>query len=340
MNPLRRLARSLFAIFLCFAALVITACSSQTVTPSPNIPVAEPGWQPLEPVRGKYVLRPGDVLDVVYQVRTTEVAEYHLDIQDVVELRFVSMPEHDQEQIIRADGLVTLPWIGDVRVLGLTPEEATQKIRRAYKGILRDPDVYVTVRESGASLNEFKRAISAEDEGQNKLLTIRPDGFITLPVVGEMRAAGRSVKELAASVNRAYHAYYPELFVDVILDKSPDQRVYVIGEVNKPGAFVIYRPTEVGQALAMAGGPNIDARLNEIIIVRHDGKETKARKVDYKSIVEGYVDQGAPLLRPDDVVYVPRRPLATAAQISFEIRRVLMFRGWQLGNFSFGTFAN
>ncbi len=339
MNPMRRLERLLHAMLLCFAALVIAGCSSQTVTPSPEMPVVEPIWRPLAQFPGKYVLRPGDVLDVVYQVRAKEVSEYHLEIQDVVELRFVSMPEQNQEQIIRADGLVTLPWIGDVRVLGLTPKEATQKIRRAYQGILRDPDVYLIVKESGASLNEFKRAIAAEDEEQSKLLTIRPDGFITLPMVGEMRAAGKSVKELTVAVNRAYHAYYPELFVDVILDKSPDQRIYVIGEVNKPGAFVIYRPTEIGQALAMAGGPNIDARLNEVIIVRHDGKETKARKVDYKSIVEGYVDQSA-LLLPDDVVYVPRRPLATAAQISFEIRRVLMFRGWQLGNFSFGTFSN
>ncbi len=332
--------RALHAVLLCFAALVIAGCSSQTITPSPEMPVAEPVWQPLEQFPGEYILRPGDVLDVIYQVRAKEVSEYHLDIQDVVELRFVSMPEHNQEQIIRADGLVTLPWIGDVRVLGLTPEEATRTIRRAYKGILRDPEVYLIVKESGASLNEFKRAIAAEDEGQSKLITIRPDGFITLPVVGEMRAAGRGVKALAAGINQAYHAYYPELFVDVILDKSPDQRIFVIGEVNEPGAFVIYRPTEIGQALAMAGGPNADARLNEVIIVRREGKETKARKIDYKSIVEGYVDQGAPLLRPDDVVYVPRRPLATAAQISFEIRRVLMFRGWQIGEAGFGTFGN
>ncbi len=313
--------------------IVLAGCSTQTVTPSSEMLMADVSFkQSMKSSFAEYVLQPGDILDILYQLRTEKMPSYRLNIHDQIELRFPSLPKHNQQQVIRSDGMITLPWVGDVRVLGLTPGEATKKVRTAYNNILKDPDVYLIVMQAHGSFNDLISAITSSDKGQSKFFTIRPDGFITLPVIGDVRAGGRSMQELSRIVNEKYHSYYSNLVVSVLLDKIADQRIFILGEVNQPGAFEITRPMDVGQVLALAGGPNQEANLNDVIIVRRNGEQTLTRKVDYKSLIEGYQQhQKNQLLLPDDVVYVPRLGLFTAAQISDNIRRIMMFRGWQIG---------
>ncbi len=324
--------------FLTFGVIAITSCSTQTVSPSSKMLIADASFrQPMKSSFAEYILQPGDILDILYQLRTKEMPSYRLDIHDQIELRFPSLPKHNQQQIIRADGMITLPWIGDLHVLGATPTEATQKIRKAYANILQDPDVYLIVIQAHGSFNDLISAITSSEKGQSKFFTVRPDNFITLPVIGEVQAGGHSMKELSKVINTNYQAYYSNLNVSVLLEKIADQRIFILGEVNQPGAFDITRPMDIGQVLALAGGPNQEADLNDVIVVRRDGERTLTRKVDYKSLVEGYQNDNNQLLLPDDVVYVPRLGLFTAAQISDNIRRILMFRGWQIGDTN-GTF--
>lgn len=322
------MASVLFVLML--GVFSISGCSTQTVTPSSKM--ADAAFkQPMKSSFAEYVLQPGDMLDVLYQLRTNEMPSYRLNIHDLIELRFPSLPKQNQQQIIRTDGMITLPWVGDVRIMGFTPAEATRKIRQAYTNILQDPDVYLLVLQANGSFNDLISAITSSEKGQSKLFTIRPDGFITLPVIGDVRAGERSMKELSSVVNEKYQSFYSNLNVSVLLEKIADQRIFILGEVNRPGAFEITRPMDIGQVIAMAGGPNQEADLNDVIIVRRNGGQTLTRKVDYKSVIEGYQDQHNPLLQPDDLVYVPRLGLFTAAQISDNVRRILMFRGWQIG---------
>jgi len=308
--------------------LFLAGCATQVVSPPEEMADFTNGISPDLNSFDEYLLRSGDVLEIIYQIQAKEIDAYYLNIQDRVELRFVSLSHLNQEQVIRADGLLTLPLVGDVKVLGMTPAQATNKVRGKYKGVLREPDVYLVVKEFGAATRELKKVITTNSRGQSKLLTVRPDGVVTFPIIGDLVTAGKTIPELSVSVNREYQRYYPELQTDVILFETGDQFVYVLGEVNHPGAFEIRRPMTVGQTLALAGGTNTKSRITDIIVARRDGKELMIRKLDYKAVLEGKDPTIHAVLRPDDIIYVPRRPLSSDAAISREIGELLLFGGY------------
>ncbi|MEE8343384.1 MAG: polysaccharide biosynthesis/export family protein [Gammaproteobacteria bacterium] len=318
----------LYGFFI--AALAIAGCATQVVTPPTETGDLTDGSSADMNSFNEYRLRSGDVLEIMYQIQTKEISAYTLNIQDVVELRFVSLPHLNLVQAIRVDGLLTMPLVGDVRVLGLTPAAATEKIRKAYEGVLRDPDVFLLVKEFGAATKELKNVITNWERGQSKLLTIRPDGAITFPIIGDMDVASRTIPELSESVNAEYQKIYPELQVDVILFEITDRFLYVFGEVNKPGAFEILHPITLGQSLALAGGTNSKSRITDIIVARHSGQELIIRRFDYKSVLEGKHSMIQVALQPDDIVYVPRRPLSSDSEISQEIGRLLLFGGYSV----------
>ena len=279
----------------------------------------------------EYHLKGGDILDIIYQVRPQKIDEYRLNIQDVVEVRFPFMPNDNIQQVIRPDGMITLPYINDISVLNLTPEEATKKIRLAYKEILRFPDIYIIVREFGAGTKELKKVITTASRGQSKLLTIRPDGDVTFPLIGDIPVVEKTIPEISKTVNSLYKKLYPELQVDVILYKTIGNFVYVLGEVKRPGAYKINRPVTIYQALSLASGSTPAARLGDVVVLRRKGATMVCRVIDVKS---GFTSAKNPvfvLLRPDDIVYVPKRRLATAAQIAKEISDLIFFRGYSLG---------
>lgn len=317
----------------CFlaSALLLFGCATQVVTPPVDIAEFTDNSNSNLNSFDQYLLRSGDVLEIIYQIQAKEVSAYHLNIQDVVEIRFISLPNLNQEQVIRADGLLSLPLVGELRVLGMTPAEATKKIREKYKGVLRDPDVYLIVKDFGAATKELKTVITTNSRGQSKLLTIRPDGDATFPIIGDIQSVSRSIPDLTQSVNYEYQKYYPELQVDVILYEAKDQFVYVLGEVNKPGAFEIRRPLTIGQTLALAGGTNSKSRITDIIIARQSDKGLVIRKLNYKAVLEGKDARTTAALQPDDIIYVPRRPLSSDAEVSKEIGELLLFGGYSVG---------
>jgi polysaccharide export outer membrane protein len=274
----------------------------------------------------EYRMRTGDVLELVYQIRPVKTDNYYLNIEDVVEIRFPSMPENDTQQIVRSDGKITLPYIGDVTVVGLTPGEATQSLRSAYQNVLRFPDIYLVLKESGGLLRELKKL-----QGQTKLLTVRPDGVITFPLLGDMPVVGKTVPEVSASLNDLYSQHYPEVQADIILSKTAGMFVYVLGEVNRPGAYEMKRPMTLTEVLSTAGGITESAKLSHVALSHRKGTVMTCRIIDFEARLNGEKERKADMLNPDDVVYIPKRPLATAAQAAKEISELLFFRGFSVG---------
>lgn len=273
----------------------------------------------------EYYVSCGDILDIIYQIRPLVQETYKLKIQDVVEVRFPSMGKHNYQQVIRPDGRITLPYINDLYLLNLTTSEATAKIQAGYKDVLRFPDAFLLLKEFGAGTKELKKVITTASRGQSKLITVRPDGVITYPLIGDQYVAGMTIPAVSACVNNAYKELYPELQVDVILYKTAGSNIYITGEVKKPGVYPINRPVTAGMAMAMAGGATSDARLSNIVISRRQAKKMSCRIINFKSEKEFI------LLQPDDILFIPKRRLATAAQIAKEISEITFFRGYSVG---------
>jgi polysaccharide export outer membrane protein len=138
-----------------------------------------------------------------------------------------------------------------------------------------------------------------------KQLAIRPDGKISYPLIGEVQAAGKTVKQLREEISKRLEKYVTDAQVTVILIKTQYYKIYVMGKVNKPGEFLVGRPASVMQALAMAGGLTPFASPNKIVVLRQSGNTEQTLPFDYKAVSRGeFLDQNIILL-PGDVVVVP-----------------------------------
>lgn len=138
-----------------------------------------------------------------------------------------------------------------------------------------------------------------------KQLVVRPDGKISYPLIGEIPAAGRTVKELQDDISKRLEKFVTDAAVTVILLKAQHYKFFVTGKVNKPGEFIVGRPTTVLQAIAMAGGLTPFASPGNILVVRKVGGQDQTFLFNYKQVAKGqFLDQNITLM-PGDVVVVP-----------------------------------
>lgn len=141
------------------------------------------------------------------------------------------------------------------------------------------------------------------DADLSRTLPVRPDGFITLPMVGEVQAEGRTTVELEQDIAGRLQKYIQSPRVTVMVREVNSARVYVTGEVQKPGAFPLRGQVTVLQALAMAGGLTEFADRNGMTVIR--AKNGPRIPVRYSDLVERRT-QGADFpLQPGDTVVVP-----------------------------------
>jgi len=141
------------------------------------------------------------------------------------------------------------------------------------------------------------------DPDLSRTLPVRPDGFITLPMAGEVLAEGRTTVELEQDIARRLEKYLQAPRVTVMVREINSARVFVTGEVQKPGAYPLRGNVTVLQALAMAGGLTEFADRNGMMVLR--AKNGPRIPVRYSDLVD-HRAQGADFpLQPGDTVVVP-----------------------------------
>ena len=149
----------------------------------------------------------------------------------------------------------------------------------------------------------------------NDNVTIRPDGKISLQLIDEIQAAGLTPKQLDEIITKEYSSLLKEPLTAVILKSFGGQRIYVGGEVNFPKVLKVVGKINALQAIFDAGGFRDDARLSSVIIVsRGPDNRPLARKVNLKKALKGKLPEEEYLLKPFDMVYVPKTNLASASQ--------------------------
>ncbi|HTL45318.1 MAG TPA: polysaccharide biosynthesis/export family protein [Vicinamibacterales bacterium] len=141
------------------------------------------------------------------------------------------------------------------------------------------------------------------DQDLSPSLQIRPDGKITLPLLGDVPAAGRTSLELRDQIAKQLNEYIASPVVTVMVLETVPQVVYVMGEVNKPGTLsLVGGRLSILQALAMAGGFTDFANKKDIRVLRHGKNGMQTLRFNYKEALD---DSHEPLqLLPGDTVIV------------------------------------
>jgi polysaccharide biosynthesis/export protein len=322
-------------------ALSVSACSTATrisknVAVGEEIEISRTSFsfdkdKPRHDVFPMYRIKPDDVLDVLYQIRTwIEKEDFKLAADHTLDIRFVHAPELDQKQRIRPDGTVTLPYIGEISVVGKHVAELTKELKASYAKILKVPELYVYVSDFRSAIKELKADLHTAPRGLSRLVTVRPDGYVTFPMLGDTFVAGQTIAEVNAIMNEKYEKLMPGLHCDLFLEKHTGTLVYLVGEVNKPGPFEITKPITLLEALSLAGSYTSAAELDSVMVVRNRGEKLVATRVDLKSHLD-FSSKSAFVLEPDDIVIVPRMRLSESAQIAGYIGDIIFFRGWSIG---------
>lgn len=140
----------------------------------------------------------------------------------------------------------------------------------------------------------------------SRSIPVRSDGKISLPLVGEVQAAGRTPLKLEQDIAERLKSYISEPEVTVIVQQINSQKFNILGMVNKPGSYLLTNSATVLDAIALAGGFRDFAKQKSIYILRAnaDGSQTRI-PFNYKEVVKGANPAQNIKLQPRDTIVVP-----------------------------------
>jgi len=162
----------------------------------------------------------------------------------------------------------------------------------------QDDDGYKLAPEDVLEISVWK------EEGLQREVLVRPDGKLSFPLVGALDASGKTAEQLQEEIARRLEKYIPDPVVTVSVLQVAGNKIYVIGKVNQPGMYPVGRPTDVMQALSLAGGLTPFADEDEIRILRRvDGRQT-VLPFNYAAVAKGEALDQNIVLEPGDVVVV------------------------------------
>lgn len=228
----------------------------------------EPGRTPHVP---EYRLRVDDELELVYRITRDETTQpYKLNVGD--EIRFESLTDRtlNRDLVIQPDGTITLLLLGQVKATGRTVAELREELERRYSQYYKRPEVTVTPLRVNTKLHDIINTVDRRlgFGGQVRTARVTPDGTISLPAVGVVPAQGLTLEELKRELDARYALEVEGMEVTPILVQRAPRFVYVLGEVAAPGRYTMEGPTNVMQAIAMAGRFTVAANLRQVVIFR------------------------------------------------------------------------
>lgn len=322
-------------IALCVLAL--SGCASQQTREIPvQILTAPPAEaQATEVARSEQVLRPQDVLEVIFHFPNTSTGAYAIQPGDTIDLNFLSASGLNGSQLVQPDGSVTLPSTNSsVRVAGLTTSQAEAAIQQEFrnKRVFQNNRDQVTLRVLTPMSSEanLKSALTHPNSGMSRDIIVGTDGRATFPEIGSVPLQGMTLNQLREYLNQRYASLPGRMTVDVLLKATAANEIYVLGEVAQPGSFPIRRPVSVLEALTLARGPTLKAKLGSVVIMRRTGNHVQAVRYDVDEALAGG-SQPIAYLQPEDMLYVPKTKLASAGELTRQLADVVLFQGVNFG---------
>jgi polysaccharide export outer membrane protein len=152
--------------------------------------------------------------------------------------------------------------------------------------------------------DEVEVSVWKEVDLQRKVI-IQPDGKFSFPLTGEIIAVGRTVADVRSEIEEKLKPFIPEPVVTVTVTGIAGNQIYVIGQVTKPGAYVMNPQINILQALSLAGGMTPFAATNDIIVIRTSKGSQRVLQFQYSDVSKGRGLEQNVMLQSGDVVVVP-----------------------------------
>jgi polysaccharide biosynthesis/export protein len=175
---------------------------------------------------------------------------------------------------------------------------STDSLPKSAPGVR--PDSYIIGAEDVITVNVWK------EPEMTKTVPVRPDGMISLPLVGEIKAAGYTPVQLQDIIADSMKKLVSDPQVTVIVEKVSSLSFNIVGEVTRPGYYPLTRRMTVLDAIAMAGGFKDFAKSKKVYVLRTSANGTQERlPFNYKDVINGKSPQQNIELEPRDTIVVP-----------------------------------
>lgn len=195
---------------------------------------------------------------------------------------------------------IILIWLVAMVALSVwAQDKGTAPMPAPVKAVTDDPS-YTIGPEDVLNVSVWK-----EPDFSNAAVPVRPDGMVSLPLLGDVQAAGKTPSQLSDDLTSKLKKYIEEPRVTVVVTGMNSRRVYILGEVNHPGPMGMSANMTVLQAISAAGGPTAYANTKKITVLRNDqGKQAKYL-FNYKEVIRGNNQDQNIQLKPGDTIVVP-----------------------------------
>lgn len=329
-NPTRRL----LALTLALAGLA--GCSSppsSRTIPATLLTAPEAQATQTELIPVTQVLRPQDVLDVIFHIEMDSPNAYRIQPGDQLEIQFATAKGLTGIKTVMPDGTVNLEYVGSLKVAGLTVEDAQALMVEHYRETLRTPLITVSVAKAQSRTQNLRDTLFSPNSGMSREISVGADGRASFPMLGSLQLGGMTRDELERQLNERYRTEVGPIQVDVLLKSTAANEVYVLGEVGQPGAYPVRRPVSVLEALTLARGHNpVTADLDSVLILHRRGGEVLARTYDLTSLLkDDAAGASVAYLQPDDLLFVPRAGLVRAGDTARQLANMVLFSGFNFG---------
>jgi polysaccharide biosynthesis/export protein len=309
---IQALGRAALAILFFVVQVLSQGCSSPSSPPLPPPALSADRDQPSHGLTQEQL-----------KLLETETGDYRLGAGDQIQVYAMDVAEINRKYVIGPDGKITLPGIGVVSLDGLTREQAAERIESLLKPIYLNPKISIIVEEYNNNrifvLGEVRKPGQYNFPGRPLLLSAlaRAEGLTDkadMRGCTVLRGKGTVIEidlyELLRKGDRTLNL--PLLPEDTVYVKADEEHTfYVLGEVNHPGVFPRGQEVDVIRAIALAGGETHDAQLKAVRVVRREKEgPPKMFEVNVTGMLEGQAEY-IPSIESGDVVYVPRRGIAT-----------------------------
>ena len=192
--------------------------------------------------------------------------------------------------------------------------KSEQALPLSVTGSAKDESIHPTQSTSGKPTDD-SFVIGSDDvlainvwkePDVSRSIPVRSDGKITLPLVGELQAAGHTPRELQTEIASKLQSYISEPEVTVIVQEVKSQRFNILGQIAKPGSYLVSNSATVLDAIALAGGFRDFAKKKSIYVLRQNGDGTQSRlPFNYAEVVKGKNPEQNVKLKPRDTVIIP-----------------------------------
>ena len=194
-----------------------------------------------------------------------------------------------------AFSLASAAWTVDAQ----TPQTAMAVAPAAAAAVPVAPDYVIGPDDVLSILFWRDKDLSASD------VTVRPDGKITLPLLNDVQASGRTPEQLGDAIREAARKYVEDPNPTVIVKEIKSRRVFITGRIEKPGPYPLNGRTTILQLIAMAGGLREFVDGKDISLMRSEKDKQTVFDFNYQDVVKKrYLHQNIEL-KPGDVVVVP-----------------------------------